>query len=374
VSAAPRHALVLSGGGARAAYQVGVLCAIAERAPHFNFPIITGVSAGAINAAHVAAYQGSFAAATLDLREHWSRLVVHSVYRLRPPGVWRAMVRTVRRFVQPGVDQALVRGLLDLAPLRNFLGGRLPHDGIARNIAGGRIRAAALSATSYGTGRVVTFVEGSAEIELWERSQREARRSVLTLDHILASSAIPLLFPAITIEGEFFADGSVRQTAPLSPAIHLGADAILAIGMRSSRPAAHPPGELREYPTTAAAMGLLFHAVFMDSLQADSERLAQINAVLGAAGGGSSGLAAMRPVRLLLLQPSQDLGAMARGHDALLPPFIRLAVRAIGGARSNAADFLSYLLFDPAYTDRLVGLGYEDTLQQWPRIEAFLAG
>lgn len=366
------RALVLSGGGARAAYQVGVLAAITERAPQTTFPIITGVSAGAINAAHLAAHQGSLPGAVRELRQQWSRLTIAQVYRLRPPGVGRALWRSVRRLVQPHADQALVRGLLDLAPLRRFLEGHLDCSGIARNIASGRLRAAALSATSYGSGKVVSFVETADGIPLWERAQRVARRERFTLDHILASSAIPILFPAVHLGGEFFADGSVRQTAPLSPAVHLGADAVLAIGMRGRQLTARPPAEQRQYPTAAAAMGLLFQAVFLDSLQADSERLDQINRILAAAGGAAP--RDLRPVRLLVVQPSRDLGEMARGHDVLLPPFVRFAVRAIGGGQGTASDFLSYLLFDPNYTDRLVSLGYDDGIAQWSEIEAFLNG
>jgi len=366
-------ALVLSGGGARAAYQVGVLSAIAERAPGVSFPIITGVSAGAINAAYLAGHRGTLGEAVAALREQWSRLRVHHVYRLRPPGIGRAIARSIGRLLRPGHSQASVRGLLDLDPLRRFLAQSLDWEGIDANVAAGRLRAAALSATAYRTGRVVTFVEGGPDVPTWTRAMRVAIRTNLNIQHVLASSSIPILFPAIRINGDFYADGSVRQTAPLAPAIHLGADAVLAIGMRTHQPAVRTEQELRNYPTAAEAMGLLFHSVFLDSLEADAERLQQINAAL-ARRGAEGPAEPFRPVRLLVMKPSQDLGAMAAGHVVLLPPMLRLVVRLLGGGATSGADFLSYLLFDPAYTGRLVTLGYDDAMAQWGTIAQFLEG
>jgi NTE family protein len=375
-------ALVLAGGGARAAYEVGVLSAIAERAPGLEFPIVTGVSAGAINAVYLAAHAGTLSAALAGLRDHWNHLVVDRVYRIRPWHLGRAVLHGVFRTLLGGSggegggggDGAVVRGLLDMSPLRDFLAARCDFAGIDAKIAAGRLHALALSTTSYASGDTVTFVHGVPDAPMWRRSLRYAVRAKLTVDHVLASAALPILFPAVRLGDAFYGDGSVRQTAPLAPAIHLGARAILMVTQRSDPGlAAPPPAPARyDYPTLADVIGLLLHAIFLDALEADVERLERINRTLARlpAGAAPDGL---RPVRLLVLRPSRDLSALAAGSRARLPPAIRWVVRGVGGQRASAVDFLSYLLFDPAYTSALVELGYADGRAAWPRIEQFLS-
>ena len=367
-------ALVLAGGGARAAYEVGVLSAIAERAPALEFPIVTGVSAGAINAVYLAAHAESLPGAVAALRDHWSHLVVDRVYRIEPWRMVRALLRGVAgTLLGTRGGAAVVRGLLDMSPLRESLAARLDFTGIDAKIAAGRLRAVALSTTSYASGETVTFVHGTPDTPMWRRAMRSAVRARLTLDHVLASAALPILFPAVRLGESFYGDGSVRQTAPLAPAIHLGAQAILAVTQRSEpERAASPASAPRDYPTLAEVIGLLLHAIFLDALEADAERIDRINQTLARvpAGAAPDGL---RPIRLLMLRPSRSLGALAATCGAELPAAVRWAVRGMGGQGATAVDFLSYLLFDPAYTTALIELGYADGRAQWPRIEQFLA-
>src|SRR2546422_736527 len=280
-------ALVLAGGGARAAYEVGVLSAIAERAPGLEFPIVTGVSAGAINAVYLAAHPETLPAALGALRDQWRQLVPDRVYRIRPWRLGRALVRGVAgALLGTRGEGAVVRGLMDMSPLRDFLAARLNCDGIDAKIAAGRLRAVALSATAYLSGETVTFVHGPPDAPTWRRALR--------------------------------------------------------------------------------------HAIFLDALEADVERIDRINRTLGRVPHGMAP-DGLRVVRLLVLRPSRDLGALAAGSWAKLPPEIRWVVRGMGGHRATAVDFLSYLLFDPAYTSTLIELGYADGRREWPRIERFLA-
>jgi len=351
----PAHVgLVLSGGGARAAYQVGVL------------------SAGAINTLSLAAHPGSFADAVAALHAEWSRLTPDRVFRVRPTRLGRMVLnRLVHTALGRRAEPATVRGLLDMEPLREFLAGSLATAGVEANLEAGRLRAVALTATSYSTGDTVTFVQGVPGIPTWERARRRAARTTLTIEHVLASSAIPVLFPAVRLGDEFFGDGSIRQTAPLSPAVHLGARAVVAVAMQTRRPAASPQAG-PEYPSAAEALGIVLNSIFLQALDADAERLARINRLLDVLPSDVRPPDLLGHVDLLMLHPSQDLGGLAAGHIAALPRTVRLVVESLGGHRVKASDFLSYLLFEPAYTTQLIELGYADVNRDWPRIAQFL--
>jgi len=367
-------ALVLSGGGARAAYQAGVLVGLAERLPELEFPIVTGVSAGAINTCYLAAHPDSFVAAVERLRSAWLQLSAERVYRVRPARLvgsgmqllWHGITGQRHRHVN-------LHGLVDTTPLREFLTEAVDLRHVDTNIASGRLRAAALSATSYTTGRSVTFVHGAPDAPLWERSLRIAVRDRLTIDHVMASAALPIIFPAVRVGDEFYGDGSVSHLAPLAPAVHLGARAIVAIGSAragagASGVAAAPAGE---YPSVAQVIGLLFRAVFLDTLEADAERLERINRTIAGLPPGERRREGLRPVDLLMIRPSRDLGGLAAGQEELLPPAVRFIMRAIGAQREVAAEFLGHFLFHPRYTSRLADLGYGDVAAQWPVIERF---
>jgi NTE family protein len=366
-------ALVLSGGGARAAYQVGVLCAIAERRPELSIPIHAGVSAGAINTITLAAHPGTFGASVRAVRREWSRLTVDDVYEVRMTGLMRAGMRWMgQRVFHRARRPTVVRGVFDMEPLRRFLKERVNVDRIDENVASGKLRAVTLSATCYDTSETVTFVHGAPDLTVWERSQRRAVRAKLTIDHVIASAAIPFMFPAVRLGDMFYGDGSVRQAAPLAPAIHLGARRILGISMRSTDSAVVRPPEVTHYPSAAQVMGMLFHSIFLDSLDSDAERLERLNGILAAVPPGGKLREQLRPIKLLVLRPSLDLGALARPHLRRLPTVVRSLVEGIGGQREGASDFISYLLFDPAYTVPLMELGYDDANDDWDRIEEFL--
>jgi NTE family protein len=364
-------ALVLSGGGARAAYQAGALEALAEIAPSLTVPIITGVSAGAINALHLAAHPGTLAEATRDLRGQWARLTPDQVYAARPAMFGRALLRSIGDLVGHKSSGTVLRGVLDMHPLRGFLSAAVDVSGIPRNLAAGRLRAVALSTTSYNDGCTVTFVQGAPDIEMWARSGRYAVREHLTVDHVLASAAIPIVFPAVQLASRgFFGDGSVRQATPLAPAVHLGARKLIAIGIRAHRPEPSAAMPEAEYPSSAEVVGLLMHSLFLDSLDADAERLERVNDLLGRQ---ASPHPALQRVELLLLRPTRNLGTMASNYPFTVPPTVRWAVRAMGGRRRRASDVLSYLLFAPPFTTDLMDLGYHDTLSRRGRVEDFLA-
>lgn len=366
-------ALVLSGGGARAAYQAGVLSAIAEMCPGLSFPIITGVSAGAINAAYLAASAGPLSEAARELRRGWEGLTADRVYRLRPT---RLALSTAGRLIGAlfgrNSGPAQLPGLCDLDPLRNYLGGAVSFRGIAENITAGRLRALALSATPYAAA-THTFVHGVPDIPMWERADRLSVRTSITVDHVVASAAIPLIFPAIWLDGAFYGDGSVRQTAPLAPAIHLGASRILVIGTRHGPSATAPRPTRPLHPTVAEGMGLLFDAIFLDALDADAERLTRLNDVIASIPPEIPVPYGLRPVRFLHLKPSRELSTFVTGQNPRLPWAMRLGVRAMGGEAVGSRVLLSYLLFDPSFTGKLITLGFEDAKAQASRIEQFMA-
>jgi NTE family protein len=351
-----------------------VLCAISERRPDLDIPIHAGVSAGAINTITLAAHPGKFGAAVRGLRKGWSRLTVEDVYRVRVSGLVRGGFRWVGQRLFHRKGPTVVRGIFDMEPLRAFLGQRVRFDQIDENVAADHLRAVTLSAACYSSGETVTFVQGASDIPTWERSQRRGVRTKLNLDHVIASASIPILFPAVQIGGGFYGDGSVRQATPLAPAIHLGADRILGISMRTAWQVKEAPVEATYYPSAAQVMGLLFHSIFLDSLDADAERLERINNILKGVPPGAALAEPLRPIKLLVLRPSLDLGALARPHVRRLPPVIRSLVESIGGQREGASDFISYLLFDPAYTVPMMELGYDDANDQWDKIEEFLDG
>ncbi|HWC75766.1 MAG TPA: patatin-like phospholipase family protein [Gemmatimonadales bacterium] len=364
-------ALVLGGGGARGAYQIGVLAGLAERLPGLAFPIISGTSVGAINAIYLAAHLGGLDENVAGLRQAWGRLTTDGVYQVRLFSLITALARMgLKGAIGVGGGPGGVRGLADTKPLRDFLSGAADLRGVTANITNQRLRAVAINATSYTSGRAVSFVQAAAEIPMWERVQRLAVRTQLTFDHVMASAALPLMFPAVKIGNEFYGDGSVRQMAPLAPALHLGARAILAIGLRTARPPRLVSPDMNA-PTAAEAVGLLFDAIFLDALEADAERLDRINNILAALPEGVPVPDGLRPVELLLIRPTRDLSQLAAGRTHLLPANVRHAVRALGGNNAGAGEMLGFVLFHPDYTSLLMEAGYEDVGTQWPIIEKF---
>lgn len=372
-------AITLGGGGARGAYQAGVLRGIARRYPELDVPILTGLSAGAINTVFLASHPGRFASSTDDLAARWLSLTPEKVYQVGASALMRNVARWGWRLLTGGLgDGEHTRGLVDNSPLATFLREHLvvDHDGtitgIERNIAAGRLRACALSATSYSTGQTVTWVMGR-DITLWQRPQRRSEMARLGIDHVMASSALPLLFPATCVGSEWYGDGGVRMTAPLSPPLHLGASRILTISTRYQRSRAEADvSQISGYPPPAQILGVLYNAVFLDLIDQDILRLQLINRLLEEVPHERRD--GRRVVDMLVIRPSQDLGRLARQYEPRLPPAFRFLTRGLGTRRTASPDVLSLLMFQHDYLDALIELGEADAEAQRDRIDAFLSG
>jgi NTE family protein len=373
-------ALVLGGGGARGAYQAGVLRAIARRHPDLELPILTGISAGAINAAFLAAHAENFDSGASDLAKLWLSLTPEKVYRVDAGTLWSNMLRWGWRLMSGGLKDATepTRGLVDTTPLHQLLVAAFPAGeqhaivGIDENLARGRLRAVALSATSYSTGQSVTWVQGDG-VSLWQRPQRRAEVTRLTVPHVMASAALPLLFPAVYVAGEWYGDGGIRLTAPLSPALHLGAERILTISTRHPRSRAEADvSQIAGYPPPAQVLGVLYNAVFLDLIDQDILRLELINQLL--ADVPEQHRNGMRRVDILVLRPSRDLGKMARAYEPRLPRAFRFLTRGLGTRQTTSPDVLSLVMFQPDYLQALIELGETDAESQMDRIAAFLDG
>ncbi len=371
----PAPALVLSGGGARGAYQVGVLRQIARQHPEFRFPIITGVSAGAINAAFMASHRADLPEAMEDLVQRWSTLSTSTVMRTDIPSLLANGLRIAGTVASGGAHIAPpARGLVDTKPLRKFLETLVKPENIAANIRDGRLHALAVSATSYRTGDSITFVQGPADTEMWSRFRRHSRADRIGVDHVLASAAIPLFFPAWQVEGEYFGDGSLRQPYPLAPAVHLGADRVLAVSSRYVSTSDVDYSDPGPYPSTARILGLMLNSIFLDQLDADAERLERVNQLLQRVDRSERWRLPEREVELLVLRPSRDIGRMAALYERKLPRALRHLVRGLGTRRSSGSDLLSYLLFVPEFLSDLIELGERDAELNRVRIGRFVEG
>jgi NTE family protein len=370
-------ALVMGGGGARGAYQVGLLRHLARKFPTLRLPILTGVSAGALNVAHLAQHTGTFAEAVASLERLWRSLRPEQVYRVDPPALLANLVRWGVRLVSGGtVSETQTRGLVDTNPLRAFLERALvPRDGVLggidHNLARGTLRAVALSTTDYGTGQSIVWMQGR-NIEEWERPKRRSVSTRLTVDHVMGSAALPFFFPAVRIDDSWHGDGGIRLTAPLSPALHLGAHKILAISTRYDRSQAEANRPLiRGYPPPAQVLSILYNAIFLDLIDQDVLRLEKMNFVLRKLPPEQR--SGMRVVNILVLRPSRDLGKLSREYEPLLPGFFRFMTRGLGTRETASPDILSLLMFQENYLGRLIELGEADADARSDEIEEFVS-
>ena len=364
VDQSSRLALVLTGGGARAAYQVGFLRCLARHAPETRIPIVTGVSAGAINAAELASHPGTLTEAVDELSELWSGLTPDRIFKVGAPSLVKSFLRWGLRLVSGGAAAApRAKAILDSSPLGVLLhralgstDGSIP--GIGANLASGRLRAFALTTLNYNTAQTVTWVQGR-DIDGWQRPSRVGVEAEIRVEHILASSALPLLFPAVRLGPHWFGDGGIRLSAPLAPAIHLGADRILAICTRykQSRAEANEPTVVG-YPPPAQVAGIMLNSVFLDNVDQDAARLRRVNRLLEQIAPEHRGH--LKPIRLTILRPSQDLGRLAGQFEPDLPPAFRFATRGLGTRETSSPDFLSLLMFQPDYLKRLIEIGEAD--------------
>lgn len=372
-------ALVLTGGGARAAYQVGLLQFLARQYPDLRFDILTGVSAGAINASFLASHTGSFAEAVNDLSDLWTGLTPDEVFRVDGLALAKSVARWGVRLLSGGSRLApTTRGLVDTAPLENFLRGALEADsagnlaGIQANLELGRLQSLALTAVDWSTGRTVTWVQGALP-DRWRRPTREGRSTEIQIRHIMASAALPLLFPAVEVDGSWFGDGGVRLTYPLSPALHLGADRILAIStrFRATGGRSRPPDTVG-YPPPVQVAGILMNAIFLDQLDQDAMRLHRINQLLQKV--PEEHQSNLRPVGLTIIRPSRDLGRLAGSFEPGLPPAFRFLTRGLGTRQTASPDLLSMLMFQPDYVQALIECGRRDAEAHQRRIAKLIVG
>jgi NTE family protein len=366
--------LILTGGGARAAYQVGVLKAVSELLgePRENpFPILCGTSAGAINATALAIRANDFAGAVRYLVDVWEAFHCRDVYRSDWPGIIRSGNRWLSALML--LNRTNPISLLDNSPLRELLARTMEFERIQANIDSGALYAVSVTASGYTSGQSVTFYQGGSGVEDWERWQRVGASTTLNLDLLLASSALPFIFPAVKVHREFFGDGSMRQIAPISPALHLGADRVLVIGTgRQSQEPARVRSNL--YPSLAQIAGHALNSIFLDSLAVDIERLQRINKTLQCVAperAAEVGLT-LRPIDVFVLQPSQPIERITARHVQHFPRAVRFLLRTVGAMNRNGSNLASYLLFEAPFTRALMELGYDDTMARKEEMLGFL--
>ena len=380
--------LILSGGGARAAYQVGVLAAIGRMRREAGvlegnpFPVISGTSAGAINAAFLASNADRFDEALAELVSVWRHFQVEQVYRSDVLGMIRSGARWIS-LLSLGwlIAQKKLRpkSLLNNDPLSELLAKHIPFERLPTLLEQGHLRALAITASSYSTGEHVTFYDSCHPVTPWIRNQRLAQHCRLSHKHLLASSAIPFIFPAMQLDGPqgsaYFGDGAMRQTAPISPAIHLGASKILVVGAGRLLEPPKKSYEEPTYPSLAHIAGHALSSIFLDSLAVDVERMQRINQTLELIPEEKRLATHLRPVQLLLIAPSQRLDTIAAKHADALPNTVKSLLRTLGANPDIGLDqgnaLVSYLLFESAYTQELIALGEADALAQKEEIYKF---
>ena len=377
-----RQALVLAGGGARAAYQVGCLRAIARRVPEYRPKILTGVSAGAINAAHLASFRGSWLDSVEALSALWLALDTEKVFRTEARHLLLNMWHSALPLISGGrLGKKRLRGMVDTEPLRQYLESALHIEhgnlkGVRQNIEDGLLDSLAIITTNYETGRSTAWIESKVERDLG-RGQVRVERGRIGLAHVMASSALPLFFPAVAVGKAWHGDGGIRLTAPLSPALHLGASRILAVSprMRPPDPASLPVlPELPAYPSPGQIGGVLMNAVFLDSLDFDALQMSRINRLIESLPEESQKDVGLRPVEVMVLRPSCDLGALARRNEFRLPRAFRFFEKGLTNSHAKSSDVLSMVIFEPEFLRELIDLGDRDTAARGDEIEAFLRG
>jgi NTE family protein len=370
--------LVLTGGGMRAAYQVGVLKAIAEILPgHARnpFSIICGTSAGAINAAALAVSMQNFHKGVQYLTNTWKNFHANRIYRTDVIGVFNNSILWIAGLVCSalGINKLKQVSLLDNSPLIELLEEMLPYEKIQEGIDAGFLHALSITASGYGSGQSVTFYQGAKQIVPWRRTGREGVPTLIEIKHLLASSSIPFIFPATLINREHFGDGSMRQIAPLSPALHLGATSVMVIGVTASGTVnLADRADIGEYPTLARIAGHALNSIFLDSMEVDLERLKKINDLVAMMPDEIRERSNLKHVDVLVVSPSQPIEKIAEKYAAELPWTIRLLLSLIGARQRSGSTLVSYLLSEKKFCRALIDLGYQDALKRRDEIMAFL--
>ncbi len=368
-----KFGLVLPGGGARSAYQVGVLKAIASWYPPgtpLPFRIVCGTSAGAIIGSVLAAYAPRFRRGTVALDRVWRNFRSEHVFSTDPRSMMQSGLHLLLALASGGWLLPPPRSLFNNTPLRRLLEWSVNFARIRQSIDSGALDALAITATSFASGESVSFVQAAGDVPVWERAGRRGIAAELSLDHLMASAAIPFLFPAVRMAGAHYGDGAMRQITPLAPAVHLGADRLLVIGIRE--PGRAPVGAaVAGPPSFGQVFGFMLDTLFMEGLHADLERLERINALLEPSGDMRS-THGLRRVEALLVLPRGDLSAVAAEYAREMPRTVRALLRAMGAASPAGGQLLSYLLFESAYTRTLMHMGFEDASARRDEIGAFL--
>jgi NTE family protein len=373
-------ALMLSGGGARAAYQVGFLRLLAREFPGVVPDILTGVSAGGINAAYLAARQEPFADKVENLAEVWAGIRMDNVFRVDMRDLAGRTLRWSGRLLGGGKKTLPgAKSLVDTDPLRELLERMLQVSdgqihGIAQNLEAGWLRALALTASSYTTGQSVTWLQTRADacIRTWERPQRVSTTCAFRVEHVMASAALPFFFPAVEVEGRWYGDGGIRLTAPLAPAVHLGARKIIAVSTRYARSRAEADAPaVAGYPPPAQVAGVLYNAIFLDQLDGDALQLETVNRLIAKLPEEQRG--GMQHIDLLMLRPSIDLGRLANEYEPDLPRAFRFLTRGLGTRETRSNDMLSLVMFQGDYLRRLMELGEADAAARIGEIRRFLS-
>ena len=366
-----KTALVLPGGGARGAYQVGVVKAITEilDADNNPFPVICGTSAGAINAGVLASHADEFNFGVSQLEKFWANLQCKDVYRTDSLNIFATLSRLIASILFGVFGISPPRSLLDNAPLAQLLRQSTKLEGIERSITSEYLDGVSITASAYTTANAVSFFQGKQSLAEWQRSRRIGLRQDISVDHLLASTALPFLFPAQKVGNQYYGDGGLRMVAPLGPAIHLGAERILIIGTRDRRMISEPASPT-DYPSMAALGGYLLDTIFMDNLDADISRLKRINHTLSKMDNEQRKSTGLRKIKTLEILPSVDVRDITREHASSIPRSVRYLLKAIGGWGTDWR-MPSYLLFESAYTKTLMELGYQDALSQRSKIRSF---
>jgi len=371
-----KQALVLTGGGARAAYQVGVVSAIAKFMPRNHgipFPILCGTSAGAINATALACYASCFHLGVKKLEWVWKNLKTHKIYHSSSRNVFGYLLKGVFAAYQADYATKTPHSLLNNAPLRELFNEIMDFQRIDRNIMNSYLSALSVTASSYTSGDSISFYQSDASIEPWFRAKRRGEPCQLNSEHLMASAAIPLVFPSVKIRDEHFGDGSIHQLSPLSPAIHLGADKLFIVGVEQPEEPMHPLENNAHPPSISAIAGHMLDSIFSDTLQSDLERMNRINSTLSLIPEQTrkehDGLS---NIESLVINPSHDFNAITARYYDHLPLSIRLLFKSFGISNDAESSLESYLLFEKNFCKELIKLGYEDALNEETAIRTFL--
>ncbi|MBO9665185.1 MAG: patatin-like phospholipase family protein [Bdellovibrio sp.] len=371
--------LVLSGGGARAAYQAGVLVAIADICKELRinnpFDIYTGVSAGAINASILATHADGFDDSSRHLHSLWSQVKSEDVFISNALSLAVGGMHWLADLSLGGMTKPPGKSLLNTSPLRDLILKHCDFENIQKKIDNGVIRGFGVSALDFHTSSTVTFIQGIEEVPVWERVRRQGQKAKITVDHIMASAAIPVLFPPIAVGDHYYGDGSIRNYSPCGPAIYMGAERILAIGVRRRQDkcfTSHETAPL-EAPSVARVASILLHAIMSDGIEFDMERIERINLGLSKLSTRQIKDLSVRPIQALWISPSRDFSEIASSYVGELPRMIRYLLRGLGEL-DESSELTSFLLFEKKYCETLMEIGFEDAQTRKADILAFLCG